>query len=148
MSKPPLARTNLSQVTQGTLPNAINSMNDSAHGIIMTLLGVETATREDLQTGVAELLSPEMMFNKETNSYLILSAEIRKFLKDHRVQLRVNKRYCAFNILAKAIDINGDDILIAIELTKRIIEGSIYHESTNVSYTTYAYESASDRQNT
>lgn len=87
---------------------------------------------------------PEMLFNKGTAPYSVFCVELKKFLMDSQVQIRVNQRHRAVLTIANTIYVDEDDTKVTIALVKRIVSGSIYREGTNVVVTTATQGDASD----
>lgn len=119
-----------------TPQDAVKSMNDTTKGIVMTLRACTEKFGRKLQEEIAELLSLEMLFNKGTAPYPVLWVELKKFLTDRQVQIRVHPCHRASWTIANMIYVDEEVNKIALELTKRIVSGSIYQEGTNVAATT------------
>lgn len=109
----------------------ISAMNDTTRELVMTLWTIWTETEESLRERIADTLSPEMMFNKGTAPFPSIWPEIRKFLVAGSVTLKTHQRHRTIYTVVNTIYTNTEENEIIIELTKRILNGTIYRDGTS-----------------
>lgn len=86
----------------------VESMSDTACSLVTTLRATGTKNGETLLECIAESLSPEKMFIKGNASFLLLCAELRKFLTEHNVTFCLHQHHCAMSTVGHTIYVDED----------------------------------------
>lgn len=104
----------------------ITAMNDTARGFVMSIRGMRTETGEELRSRISDEITPEMMFNKGTAPFPSLWSGMRKLLTDRGVTLHTHQRHRTIYTIANTIFVDKQENENAIELARRILNGTIY----------------------